>query len=463
PANQARPLAVMILCALLCSTLAIAFGVLGALTYAEQVKEVAGLTLQHLRPLHTSFAVAWIYLAGVAVVYFFLFAQSEAPPRGFRLRLKGQLILWGVAGGGILVSLCQGVFSGREYLGAHWSWSILIYLGWILFAWNFFSVVGFNLRGKPVFVYMWYTAILLFLWTFAEGHGWHLALVSDYPLRDIAVQWKSYGPLVGSFNLLVYGAMGYLGCCVAGNMNYARSNTAFALFFVGVINSFVNFGHHTYHLPEQSLLVKWISVIASLAEAVLAFKYMLDIAALLRSRQARPGNQGVNFIVTMVTIWSFILVSSSVIISIPPVNTLIHGTHFVMAHAMGAMLGVDSMALWAVLLYIIQRSLPADHRLTRKSWTIPLFALLNVAIICLVCVLATKGVISGYLRYMGPAAPAVPRFMTLFPSLFMACGFALAVAILFLNVNWMVALLPVACKSRRRGREAPVDAHKAAP
>ena len=460
PPAHVRPLAAIILCALVCSTLAIGFGALGTLTYAESFKTIGGLTLQHLRPLHTTFAVAWIYIAGVAVVYCFLFSQPLKSTRALRVRLKIQLVLWGLAGAGVLISLCRGVFSGREYMGAHWVWSVLIYVGWILFTWNFFSVVGFNLKGRPVFIYMWFTSLLLFLWTFAEGHGWLLALVSDYPLRDIAVQWKSYGVMVGSFNLLVYGSLGYLGCCIAGNMRYAHSNTAFALFFLGVVNSFTNFGHHTYHLP-QSHVVKWISCIASLAEAVIALKYLLDLSALVRARRSGSGNRAVSFIVAMTMLWSFIIVASAVVISVPPVNTLIHGTHFVMAHAMGAMLGIDSMALWAVLLFMIQGMLPAGHRLTRRLPIVIVFGFVNVAIFLLVCVLSTKGMINGYLRYMGPAAPGAPRFLTLFPPVFMTLGAALSLGILHINTSWIVAIIPLLRKPRPSPAASTLEAPRA--
>ncbi len=437
--KQARPLAVLILCAITCSTIAVLAGVLGTLSYWEDFTSVAGLTLQHLRPIHTTFATAWIYLGAVTVVYFYLIGQSSEPTRAFRLRLKCQLVLWGIAGAGTLVTLCGGVFSGREYMGAHWIWSVLIYLGWILFAWNFFSVVGFSLKGKPAFIYMWYTSLLLFLWSFAEGHGWHLAVVGDYPLRDIAMQWKSYGPLVGTFNLLVYGSLGYLGCCLSGDSRYAYSNTAFLLFFVGVVNSFTNFGHHTYHLP-QSHLVKWISCVVSLTEAVIVFKYLLDVVSLLRRRLTKTRSPGVNFIVGAATVWSLLLIGIAVLISVPPINTLIHGTHFVMAHAMGTMLGIDSMILWAALLYIILCIVSAQHPPAGCRAVAPVFLFLNLSIFLVVALLSAKGLIAGYLRYMGPAAPAPPRFLAWFPQLFIVFGALLAVAILYVNAHWFLAL-----------------------
>lgn len=454
--RPARALAVMILCALISSTIAIVFGVLGTLTYSEHFKSFAGLTLQHLRPVHTTFAVAWIFLAASAVVYFFLMSQSSELSRGFWLRLKLQLVLWGVAGAGTLVTLCQGVFSGREYIGGHWAWSVLIYLGWILMAWNFFSIVGFSLKGQPAFVYMWYTSLLLFLWTFAEAHAWHLSLVGDYPLRDIAVQWKSYGPLVGAFNLLVYGSLGYLACCLSGNSRYAYSNTAFFLLFVGVFNSFTNFAHHTYHLP-QSHLVKWISCIASMAESILVLKYLLNVVSFCRRRNAAPKNPGVNFVLAMASLWSFLLVGIAVVISVPPINTLIHGTYFVMGHAMGSMLGIDSMILWAALLYIIQRMVPAEHRLTRPRSVVPVFALLNLGVLFFVLLLSINGLIMGYLRYLGPVAPAPPRFLALFPELFMILGGFLAVVILYVNFDWVQSVFPFARKENEAHSVLPAS------
>ncbi len=453
--KQARPVAFLILCAIASCTIAIVFGGLGVLTYSEQRKAVAGLTLQHLRPLHTTFAVAWIYLAAGAIVYYFLVSQPGERTRAFSLRLKGQLVLWGVAGAGSLVTLCYGVFSGREYIGSHWAWSVLIYVGWILFAWNFFSVVGFRLSGRPTYVYMWFTSLLLFLWAFAEGHAWHLAVVGDYPLRDMAIQWKSYGPLVGSFNLLVYGSLGYIGCRLVGDSRYAYSNTAFFLFYIGVFNSFTNFAHHTYHLP-QSHVVKWISCLASLTEIVLVMKYLVDLGSRIRQRHAPTASPGVGFLMSMTTAWSCLLVGLAVLISVPPINALIHGTHFVMGHAMGMMLGIDSMALWAALLFVIQRMVPPTHRLARARAVVPLFTVVNIVIFLLVALLSVKGLFTGYLRYLGPLAQAPPKILALFPQVFMVLGILLAVSVLCVNVDWALAVTPIAFR-RRSIRHAPQE------
>lgn len=434
-----RPLAVLMISAMTCLLLGVVAGMVGTWAYSEKFTSLAGLTLQHLRPLHTTFGVAWIYMAGCAVVYAYLIEQKEAHTEPFWLRLKAHVILWAIAGVGVLVSLWQGVFSGREYMGAHWSWSVLIYVGWILFTWNFFSVVGFRLQGKPVFLYMWSSSLLLFLYSFAEGNAWHLAFIGDYPLRDIAMQWKSYGPMVGSFNLLVYGSLAFLSCKLAGNDRYAHSRLAFFLFFIGVFNSFTNFGHHTYHLP-QSHLVKWISCIASLCEAVIVVKLLLDIVK--NTREKASDIPAVHFLLKAGTLWSFLTVGSAVIISVPPINTLIHGTHFVMSHAMGSMIGINSVVLWAALLYLLHCMVDNDSLSPRRD--VFVFATLNLAALLLVGMLATRGIIDGYLRYMGPRAPAPPDLLRYMPEAFMVLGGVLAVCILFVCLNWIRLLLPMA-------------------
>ena len=436
--EQRRPVATLIICAMSCLLLAVLAGLAGTLSYSENFSSVAGLTLQHLRPLHTTFGVAWIYVAGSAVIYAYLLGEPAAQSRAFRLRLKAQIILWVLAGLGSLVSLSLGVFSGREYMGAHWIWSVLIYLGWILFAWNYFSVVGFRLRGQPVFLYMWSTSIVLFLYSFAEGNAWLLAIIGDHPLRDIALQWKSYGPLVGSFNLLVYGSLSYLTCSLNGESSYAYSRLTFLLFFIGVFNSFTNFGHHTYHLP-QSHLIKWISCISSLSEAIIVVKLLVD---LLKSRRKKAaGLPDLNVLLKAATIWSVLLVGSAVIISIPPVNTLVHGTHFVMAHAMGSMIGIDSVILWAALLYILHLTVGSDALSPRRGALV--FATLNITAMTLIVVLSIEGAINGYLRYMGPRAAAPPAVLRWVPEAFMGLGAVLAACILFVCLHWILVLVPM--------------------
>ena len=97
-----------------------------------------------------------------------------------------------------------------------------------------------------------------------------LALAGVLVLADhtqAAVLASTLGAIATAFNLLVYGSTSWLSARMATE-RYAKSNLAFALFLVGVLNSFTNYVHHTYHLPQDEL-PKWIAFTVSMLEAVI--------------------------------------------------------------------------------------------------------------------------------------------------------------------------------------------------
>ena len=89
-----------------------------------------------------------------------------------------------------------------------------------------------------------------FVFAFAEAHAWLLDWLLARPVRDLAIQWKAMGSLVGSFNLLVYGSVAWLGTRLSGDERYARSTTAYALYLVGILNSFTNWERESLTLGK---------------------------------------------------------------------------------------------------------------------------------------------------------------------------------------------------------------------
>ncbi len=311
-------------------------------------------SFERLRPIHTLFAAAWIFLGGIAVVFHCMGTQGHVASPGDRLRLRVQVLAWAVAGVGVLVTLLLGFGSGREYMGAHPAWSIPIGLGWVAFTWNFFRVFGRGFWARPVYVTMWGTACLFFLVTFLEQHFWLLESVFNDPVVDRRIQWKATGTLVGSFNLLVYGALLYLGERLSDDKAYAQSRLAYGLLAVGLINSFTNYAHHTYHLP-QSHLVKWVAFIVSMLEIILLFRVLQEIVDCLNGKY-KTLPQPFRTLIVSVKWWTGAMLLGSILISIPPLNSLVHGTTVVAGHAMGTMIGIDSLALIAALCWFAVHS-----------------------------------------------------------------------------------------------------------
>ena len=431
-----RPVVVLALMALGACAVTLVAGIASSVVYtdAERWLRSAGLTLQHLRPIHETFAFAWVFLGGVTVVHAWLISTGGPFGPAERRRFGAMALLWFAAGIGILVSLLTGRFTGREYSGYHPAYGAMILAGWALFAWNFFGRAGFSLKGKPVYVWMWTAAIPLFAITFLEANAYTLEWVSRRPLRDIAIQWKSNGVMVGSFNLLAYGSMMWVMGRMKGNDDYSRSTAGFLLFAVGIVNTFTNYGHHTFHLP-QTPWVHWTSFLISMIEIFILAKVASDLFR-LRGR-APAGFEVPHRFAFSVTLWTFLMLAAAIAISVPPLNSLIHGTHIVTAHAMGTMIGIDSMILWTAIAWAAAGVAGPAHPAVRSGLMRHAVTGLDVALAFLMFTLVVRGAAAGLARQLGPSAPDLSRFVAAFPALLVISGSLLAVLALGMTLRWM--------------------------
>jgi len=443
--NIPRMTAALICCGLACLLLSAVMGVLSGLYYLPEFAETmesAGLTLQKLRPIHVTLATGWIFLAAVGAIYHHLSHVGETS-LGDRVRFRSQMLLWLFAGILALMTLSFGVFSGREYVGFHPFLSLLIYCGWICLVWNFFRKIGKGIFSQPIHIYMWAIGLLFFLYTFAEAHSWLLPWIGNRPLVDLQLQWKSAGTMVGSMNLLVYGSLAYLGKMLSNDNKSCHSKLTFALFGLGLLNSFTNYTHHTYHLPQREI-VKWIGFVISMSEVILLWRVITEILGLWKLRAAKEGRcptltKTRSFVVSVKS-WTTLNLFFSLLISIPPLNSLIHGTHVVFAHAMGAMIGIDTIVLLAVISYFAVQITGANTSSNSDRILKWGHIGLNIGLSTVVAAMTYKGVIDGYHRYMGHAK--VDSFDLLY--LFVIGGTILSISLISLCYNWIKIFLPVA-------------------
>lgn len=419
--------------AMLSLVIAIIAGCIGVLYRFPPVGQALrefGVQFTVFRPLHTGFVMAWIFLGGVAIVHRYL--EDSAPPmtQGDHRRVTLQKRIWVFAAISAFLTISAGITSGREYIGFHWAISIPILLGWLLFAWTFFKN---NLRGfinKPVYVTMWGAGMLFFLYTFTEQHAYLIPEIFEHPITELRLQWKSIGTLVGSFNLFVYGTLIFVGEKISGDKTYAHSKMAYALFAVGLLNSFTNFAHHTYHVP-QSHTVKWISFVISMTEIIILLRVVWDI-----SKSVGKRSSGVTYIptrcfLTAVKWWTAAMVGSAILLSIPQPNSIVHGTHTIIGHAMGTEIGIDTMALLAALTWLLEDRKRQNggepsirrERVTRR-WAIGL----NVSAACLVLWLHFMGIVEGQAEYLGELTPPLVAKMS--PLIFTTAGFATAICLI---------------------------------
>ena len=332
------------------------FGVIGGFQYLFP-QFLQELLFTKTRPLHVSMVVAWIFLAAIGGIYFYLPRQ-----RGLKLwsvrAVNVHFWVFVVTGLAILTSYLAGKFGGREYFEFPAALSVPIFLSWILFGINYFRTVRQEKGPWPVYYWMWGTGIVFFFITFCEAYLWLIPYFRESMVREIIVQWKSYGALTGSWNMLVYGTAIYVVSRIAEDDGAARSKMAYSLYFLGLFNLMFGWAHHTYLVPSET----WIRTFAyavSMTELFILGKILWDWRQSLNAYQKNRHCTAYRFMFAA-DIWVFINLILALIISVPAFNLITHGTHITVAHAMGSTIGINTMILLASVFYIIREELPQE-------------------------------------------------------------------------------------------------------
>ena len=330
-------------------------GVLGGFQYILPDFLKDALNFQKTRPLHVYLVITWIFTAAQGAIYYFIPRISNRDlwwASGIRwhffLQLSVSLLIIGCFFGG--------EFGGREYLEFPPAIGGLVLLTWVPFALNFIFTLRSNYRNAPVYVWMWTTGILFFFITVTESYLWMIDRFSNSIVRDITIQWKALGSMVGSWNMLVYGAAMYAVEKISGDKEIARSKTAFALYFLGFINLLFNWGHHTYVVPAAPW-IKTVAYVISMTELLILGQIIWKWRRTLAS--ARKNYHIIAFrFLSFADAWIFINLSLAIAISVPAINAYTHGTHITVAHAMGATIGINTMLLMGIVFFMIRSTRP---------------------------------------------------------------------------------------------------------
>lgn len=373
------------------------FGVIGGFQFLfpEFLRE---LLFTKTRPLHVSLVIAWIFLAAIGGIYLHL-------PRRCGLQLASApaatLHYWTflVTGLAILACYVGGRFGGREYLEYPVILSVPIFLSWILFGANYFSTLRRCREPWPVYYWMWGTGIVFFLITFTEAYLWLIPYFRDNLVREIMVQWKSYGALTGSWNMLVYGTAIFVASRISEDPGVARSKLAYSLFFLGLFNLMFGWAHHTYLVPSAT----WIRTLAyavSMTELLILGKILWDWRASLAEYQVHRYCNAYRFLFAA-DIWVFVNLVLALIISVPAFNLFTHGTHVTVAHAMGSTIGINTMILLGSVFYVIREELPQSVHASCSRYVAAGYWMANLSLAVFFVALIVAGLGRGL--YDGPA------------------------------------------------------------
>ena len=353
------------------------FGVIGGLQYVLPDFLLQAIPFYKTRPLHVTLVITWIFSAAAGGIYYYLPEVVKAEFFSARLyRLHFFLFVFTTLA--ILFSYFSGKFGGREYLEYPPALAFPVAVSWLLLLINFFKTIAGKIKRWPVYLWMWATGIIGFLFTYLESYLWTLPFFRDNIIRDITVQWKSLGAMVGSWNMLVYGTAFYLMEKISGNTKTAYAPLTFFFYFLGLTNLLFNWGHHTYILPAAPW-IKYVSYVISMTELLILGNIILNWRKTLSTAAMHYYFLPYRFLMAA-DIWIFLNLALALVISIPEINFYSHGTHITVAHAMGTTIGINTMILLASCFYIVSKDdenfFQQHHKIINSGFWISNIALL---------------------------------------------------------------------------------------
>ncbi len=408
------------------------WGIIGALQYIIPGLLKSQISFERIRPLHVSSVVFWIIITSVGCTLYYVQEHTGKNIYSTRL-LKWQWGLFISAIGCILLTYLLGIFGGREYWEFHPVLALPVLISWMLCLYNFIRTTG-TLKKQPVYVWMWFTGFIFFLITYLESYLWLIPYFRNNIVNDLTIQWKSYGSMVGSWNMLIYGCGIYLMDKISGTQTYSYSKTGFAIYFLGLFNLMFNWGHHIYTVPTHGY-IKHVSYLVSMNELLLLGRIIFLWRQQMKENKKHIHQPGIRFYAAA-DFWIFLTLVLAIAMSIPAINVYTHGTHITVAHTMGATIGINTFLLLAVVfdqLNPLIRKIKNFHR-----YLLPGFRICNISLFIFWISLIVAGIMKAWWQVHWPEVPFSTMMISLRPyfMMFMITGVTLTAGM------WMM-LLPV--------------------
>ena len=320
------------------------FGLIGSIQYILPDFFSQSLSFLKTRPLHTHLVLTWIFSAAAGGIYYYVPFFTN---KNWYSEKLIQVHFWLHVSITLIVIACYftGNFGGREYMEYPPVISVLIIIGWILLLVNFIKTAGKEIQHGPVYLWMWLTGIVFFIFTYIESLLWLIPFFRDNIIRDITVQWKALGSMVGAWNMLTYGTAFFVMEKISGNTKTARAPLTFFFYFLGLTNLMFNWGHHTYIVPAQTW-IKTVAYIISMTELLIVGNIIYNWRKTMSEARKNFHSLPYRFL-SAADLWIFLNLILAITISVPAINYYTHGTFITVAHAMGATIGINSMIMFA--------------------------------------------------------------------------------------------------------------------
>lgn len=301
-----------------------------------------------LRPMHTSAALFWIICGAAGCICYLKIRQH---PENLLIGNLSRLfmLVWMTVIVVAFISYGLGQFGGREY------WEFPAYLnlpllaGWLAIT---YVVLSTFRKDAPAYEWMWMTGIIFFLITFTEQNLWQLSWFRESYIREVTVQWKANGSMVGAWNQMINGLSVYILIQISGDNSAGTAKKTYFLFFLGLFNLMFNWGHHVYNLPNANWM-RGVAYAVSMTEWVILIMIIRSFKKKIEEQRKFSHHLSYRFILSA-EIWLFANLFLALLMSIPALNRYTHGTHITVAHAMGTTIGINTLMLLAVIAYLFK-------------------------------------------------------------------------------------------------------------
>ncbi len=372
---------------LCCLGLCLLVGLLAGFQYVvpDFIKELLPFTA--LRPLHTLFALSWIFMGAIGGILWYVQNDSQYKAHRFSI-MKIQFWLFLFTGMAITACYVLRKFEGKEYLEFPHIFYFPILFGWILFGIYYFRSMWSSVASWPAYYWMWGTGILFMIFHFTEAHLWILSYFKQDYVQNLTMQWKAGGSYVGAWNMLVYGSSMYVMEKTSGSGAYSRSKTAFFFYFLSLVNAMFNWAHHVYPVPNASW-IRYAAYLISMTEWIILIRmiylWKTSLPTVVKEKYK------ISYKIMMLSdLWIFLNLVLALLISIPAINLFTHGTHITVAHSMGTTIGINTLILLSSIAYF-QESLKNYSSGSRKFILI-LLKIFNISFIGFWIVLIIMGI-----------------------------------------------------------------------
>lgn len=294
---------------------------------------VQALPLELLQPLHTLGVVCFL-LSGIITLFSIALRRISAP--------NSVSPAWHAAALGVFfVSSAAAIITGRGSGLEYTSWPLplgLLPLAVLALtgrdAWRNISRLT---ARSPEGAWLFLVGICLTPLGLVERV---LGAGVDDASRALMIEWHALDTFFAGINTALYG----LGTLLVARPG-GRSLRKPLLFGVAAFVLVSTFGHHHY-ISAQPQTLKLIAFAASMLGMV---SFVRHIIAVRRPGPA-PGAPAAAPLIRTAAVWTLFAVGSGVIFAVPHINLLLHGTHAIVGHSMGAVIGVNvALVLGAML------------------------------------------------------------------------------------------------------------------